>query len=223
MVLRSKKENDMYTGLGNLSDGLPFDATNPYGFNGTTSKKKYDPANPYGFNSNTVVSNITKPAFTFAAGSDLGAQNDGYNSMESELKAMDKPSWADTTAQMKTPAAQPTSYLGDAWKGGKELLGITPDAPKPTFADHTAGGGKMTEAEWTTGQNDAMRNQNQQFSNYAGAGIGAIQTGLGVLSYFDNKKMNAKNMELMDGQIANNNDIMSTRKARASDIQKYFG
>ena len=84
-------------------------------------------------------------------------------------------------------------------------------------------GGKMTEAEWTTGQNDAMRNQNQQFSNYAGAGIGAIQTGLGVLSYFDNKKMNAKNMELMDGQIANNNDIMSTRKARASDIQKYFG
>ena len=77
--------------------------------------------------------------------------------------------------------------------------------------------------EYTKQMNAQKLSDNQTFSNYAGAGMGAVQTGLGVLNYFDQKAMNKKNSQLIDQQIANNKDIMGTRKARAADIQKYFG
>ena len=70
---------------------------------------------------------------------------------------------------------------------------------------------------------DYDKQRQQTLSNLGNLGLGAVQGITGVLSYMDNKKVNKKNMQLMDQQIANNQDIMSTRKARASDIQKYFG
>ena len=92
-----------------------------------------------------------------------------------------------------------------------------------TYEQYVAGGGKADEVTWRNSNNDAMRNDNQQFANYAGFGLGAVQTGLGILSYFDNKEMNKKNMKLIDQQLANNQDIMKTRTERAGDIKKYFG
>jgi hypothetical protein len=155
-----------------------------------------------------------------AAGKDLASDNAGWDSMSAELT---KPAWADPSAQMATQATTPHSYLSGAWDRVKSSLGFGETKPTPTFAEYTAGGGKSTEAQWQTGNNDAMRNENQQFANYAGAGMGAVQTGLGVLSYFDNKAMNKKNMQLIDQQIANNQDVMKTRTERAGDIKKYFG
>jgi hypothetical protein len=84
-------------------------------------------------------------------------------------------------------------------------------------------GADYTDAQYNTAKFDQGRLDSQNFSNYAGAGMGAIQTGLGVLSYFDNKAMNKKNMQLIDQQIANNQDVMKTRTERAGDIKKYFG
>jgi hypothetical protein len=81
----------------------------------------------------------------------------------------------------------------------------------------------FTDAQYNQNKLDQGRLDNQQFSTYAGAGMGAAQLGLGVLSYFDNKAMNKKNSELIDQQIANNQDIMKTRTERAGDIKKYFG
>jgi hypothetical protein len=81
----------------------------------------------------------------------------------------------------------------------------------------------LTADQFRTAQTDQARLDNQQFSTYAGAGMGAAQLGLGVLSYLDNRDMNKKNSELIDQQIANNQDIMNTRTQRAHDIKKYFG
>jgi hypothetical protein len=81
----------------------------------------------------------------------------------------------------------------------------------------------FTDAQYNQNKLDQGRLDNQQFSTYAGAGMGAAQLGLGVLSYLDNKAMNKKNSELIDQQIANNQDIMKTRTERAADIKKYFG
>jgi hypothetical protein len=84
-------------------------------------------------------------------------------------------------------------------------------------------GSDFTDAQYNQNKLDQGRLDNQQFSTYAGAGMGAAQLGLGVLSYLDNKAMNKKNSELIDQQIANNQDIMKTRTERAADIKKYFG
>lgn len=113
----------------------------------------------------------------------------------------------------------------------KDLFGVTDGKQKPTYQGYLAenGGiydaskGMLTQDQWGQDQYRQQYADNQSFNNYAGAGMGAIQTGLGVLSYFDNKAMNKKNMDLLDQQILNNQDIMATRKARASDISKYFG
>lgn len=147
----------------------------------------------------------------------------------------------------KTPktdvAGQPISYFGDTWKnavqGAKDMFGVTPS--QSLHDQYLASAGKdfvpaeydkgimikpasgLSEADWTTQQQKQQMADNNTFGTYAGAGMGAISTGLGVLNYFDQKAMNKKNSQLIDQQIANNQDIMGTRRARAADIQKYFG
>ena len=64
---------------------------------------------------------------------------------------------------------------------------------------------------------------NQQWATGMQAGLGAVNGIFGAMSYFDNKAMNKKNMQLVDQQIANNQDVMKTRTERAGDIKKYFG
>ena len=57
----------------------------------------------------------------------------------------------------------------------------------------------------------------------ATAGLGALNFGLGIASYMDTKKTAKMQRELMAGQIANNNELMATRKERAGNISGAFG
>jgi len=133
--------------------------------------------------------------------------------------------------QMQTPVKDDTagssggfgSYLGDAWDGAKNLFGIGTAAPKQTFKDYQAGGGTMAEDKWNDAQFNQGRLDAHGTMNMMSGGLGAANTVLGALSYFDNKALNKKNMQLIDQQIANNQDVMKTRTERAGDIKKYFG
>lgn len=142
------------------------------------------------------------------------------------------------------------SYLGDAWSGTKDTgksiwSALTPTSAADTYAQHRAdwlsGVGKdyiaptiengiMTNPGSGTSFDEYVKQSqaqqgvnNQQWAMGAQALMGAGQLGLGALSYFDNRALNKKNIELMDQQIDNNKDIMQTRRERAGDIKKYFG
>lgn len=142
----------------------------------------------------------------------------------------------------------PNSYLPSGWFDGKKngetykadngkwmTSGMFSDSASKatdfgTLAEAQQNGfykdSKMTDAEYNTAKFDQGRLDSQNFNNYAGLGLGAAQFATSLYSTFGSggsMDMNKKNIELMDGQIANNNDIMATRKARAADIAKYFG
>ena len=56
-----------------------------------------------------------------------------------------------------------------------------------------------------------------------GAGLDIGKLGLGVLQYLDTSKTSALNRNLLNQQIANNKDVMVTRRARREQIQKDWG
>lgn len=179
-----------------------------------------------------------KPAWLQGIDNTQNANQNLYttgNTMEAELLG--------NAPRTDISGTQPVSYLGDAWKGTKDFFTPTSTADKMTqmrqdwqsgigadYKPATMEGGVVTAPaigtsfdEYTKQMNAQKLSDNQTFGTYAGAGMGAVQTGLGVLNYFDQKAMNKKNSQLIDQQIANNQDIMGTRKARAADITKYFG
>lgn len=77
----------------------------------------------------------------------------------------------------------------------------------------------------TPAKSDQWINGLSNFETLQGAaGLGNLAMGLyGMFGENGTNAVNKKNMQLMDQQIANNRDIMATRKARAADIKKYFG
>ena len=56
-----------------------------------------------------------------------------------------------------------------------------------------------------------------------GAGLDIGKLGLGVLQYLDTSKTSALNRNFLNQQIANNKDVMVTRRARREQIQKDWG
>jgi len=125
-----------------------------------------------------------------------------------------------TSGNITDSASKGTDFgsVSDAQKAGFYL---------PTIgADGTSIPSTMTDDKFATAKFDQGRLDNQSFQNNIGLGMGAAQLGMGLFSTFGSNgsmAMNKKNMEVMDGQIANNNSIMDTRNARAADIKKYFG
>lgn len=199
------------------------------------------------FGDPTVVSNVVQQSAptvnasheTIGGFGGLGtASNNGYSYAPQASDIYTGSDFSKLTNEQQSAFASQGGTIGDtgnmipgnnyqAKEGGSGFLGsLFGSDPKPTFSDYSSSGGTMTEPEWMKTQNEQRYVDNQQFNNYAGLGLGAAQLGASLYSTFGangSMAMNKKNMELMDGQIANNNDIMSTRKARAADIAKYFG
>jgi len=61
------------------------------------------------------------------------------------------------------------------------------------------------------------------FKDQATLGLGAVQAGLGVAGYFDDKKTAKLQRQDLSTRIASNRDLLATRKERAGDISKTFG
>jgi hypothetical protein len=179
---------------------------------------------------NSLDNNLTSGSTTADSPSRGGLSSLGFNGAYSTVDRDANGNYKGITGDV---ASQLDQNRDGAAYGGTYLTAdgsymtknrFMPDSrAQQTYEQYVAGGGKADEVTWRNSNNDAMRNDNQQFANYAGFGLGAVQTGLGILSYFDNKEMNKKNMKLIDQQLANNQDIMKTRTERAGDIKKYFG
>ena len=241
MVLRSKKENKMADAYGNtdwqnvlsglnygnkndrkaaqyiLKDGMGLNPGTADGIFGKNTASAFQQAYAPSVVAQTVGAASTSPA-GYGSGLVQSPNADSYYEMSGQLT---KPDWASGQIAAQTP--KQTSYLGDAWDGAKNLFGIGTAAPKQTFKDYQAGGGTMAEDKWNDAQFNQGRLDAQGTMNMMSGGLGAANTVLGALSYFDNKALNKKNMQLIDQQIANNQDVMKTRTERAGDIKKYFG
>lgn len=159
-----------------------------------------------------------------------GGYSDDYSKslVSTVASTATNPTTADTS--LAATAYKPSTDLGGtSWWGGKDqTYAQSQNELSNSFHDYqTSTGDKTTTfGDYQRNASDFARNENQQFNNYAGAGLGALQLGASLYSTFGangSMAMNKKNMQLMDGQIANNNDIMATRSARAADISKYFG
>jgi hypothetical protein len=198
--------------LSYLSPTAELDATAPVGKKShvTSYDKMMENAGPYsdGTSASQVNSHISTPnsdtGILGSAGSAIGAKgwgdglSDGDIYKDASGNYMKSGFFTDSAAKLGD-----FSSLEDANKAGLGL-GLTAD-------------------QFRASQADQARLNHEHLAEYGGAIMGAGQLGLGVLSYLDNKAMNKKNSELIDQQIANNQDIMKTRTERAADIKKYFG
>lgn len=225
-------------GLGNFDYSNPNDVRAVQSILNYNSKSKLKTDGVFGPKTSTALANAYKPASKPSIGSSesLTQFNDNANQMNAELltsgadtswaKGIDanvtsngltmSPSLAsfnneyDTMfKEMNQPSGSNgwiTSYLG-GWKN---------PFSHGSYSDYKSGGGTMTETDW-----NAANNASDRFM--LGAGMGLGQLGLGVMSYLGQKEMNKKNLQLADQQIANNSDIMATRKARQADIARTFG
>ena len=190
----------------------------------TESMKYQSPsASNVAFMDGSVVSKYINPSIQDSKSAPLGlspqpntnsfTMSDSLTSFNNDANAMEKQLISGTNDNWLTGIDTPTSgsnggitsYLGD-WKNFFH----------GSYSDYKGGGGTMTETDWNAANNASDRVM-------LGAGMGLGQLGLGVMSYLGQKEMNKKNLQLADQQIANNSDIMATRKARQADIAKAFG
>lgn len=80
-------------------------------------------------------------------------------------------------------------------------------------------------AQPTTNDSTIFGLDNKQWNSIGqmgNVGLAAGQLGLGILSYFDNKKTAEKQRKLLDQQYANNKDLINARVAKRDNIRRMF-
>lgn len=110
-----------------------------------------------------------------------------------------------------------TKYLGDQGIDINTLTGDQLTAQMTgytdkgfTFADQSGLGNVDTGTDWG-------------MKGVGGTALGLGQLGLGVASYFENKKTTGKQRELMDQQLASNQYTLDKNRADSASLSKAFG
>lgn len=136
---------------------------------------------------------------------------------------------------------RPTAYNQNEFGSGNSAM-LSPDGSNyallssPEFMAYAGAKGidinSLTGAELNTMGGDfissKVANENQGFGDLgfkdqATLGLGAVQAGLGVAGYFDDKKTAKLQRQDLSTRIASNKDLLATRKERAGDIKNTFG